>query len=408
VSRAMLVIACGQRVQSMVAGLRTADAPVDAADMEPAKVPSDQNAYVYYSHAAAMLIEEPQDIVEANQRLAKTPPREWSSRDVALLRSYVRRNTAAIAIAKRGAELVAYRSPTEWRKGFGATFEFVPRLRSVERQMMYRARVAIADGRLKDAMADCEVGLRLSAHVGSEPAAILQAVEVAFGAQAVKAVRQVLNEARSPDELAALLNMLQRNPVPSHTRSALVGERAFGLAAYNDIIQGRWKTKPLHPRTQLGMALYPSREETRYLDQTRESIELADQPYYRIRRRAEDLSSRIAKVHANKKLLVADVITFDPIGTYRRSAGSRMETAVLTTATAAKLYRARHGSYPNALAELTPHILKQVPIDEFMGKPLIYKRRGDGFVVYSVGQNLKDDGGVETQDKKQGDVVYVE
>lgn len=63
------------------------------------------------------------------------------------------------------------------------------------------------------------------------------------------------------------------------------------------------------------------------------------------------------------------------------------------TGLACKLFRQANGRYPETLAELVPAFLPQEPVDPFTGKPLVYKTEGDGFIVYSLGSNLKDDGG---------------
>jgi hypothetical protein len=56
----------------------------------------------------------------------------------------------------------------------------------------------------------------------------------------------------------------------------------------------------------------------------------------------------------------------------------------ITRAAASLLaYKSRHGSFPMTLAEA----LKPVPLDPFDGKPLRYRREGDGFVVFSIGRN---------------------
>jgi hypothetical protein len=58
------------------------------------------------------------------------------------------------------------------------------------------------------------------------------------------------------------------------------------------------------------------------------------------------------------------------------------------------VYRKKFGSYPAKLAEL-----KKLPVwklqftDPLSGKDFIYHRKGDGFILYSVGENMKDDGG---------------
>jgi hypothetical protein len=40
-----------------------------------------------------------------------------------------------------------------------------------------------------------------------------------------------------------------------------------------------------------------------------------------------------------------------------------------------------------------------VPTDPFTNKPLFYVRQGEGFLVYSVGLNGKDDGGLKETEK---------
>ena len=75
---------------------------------------------------------------------------------------------------------------------------------------------------------------------------------------------------------------------------------------------------------------------------------------------------------------------------------ARAETArrLTVTAIALKRYHLEHGIYPATLNELVPAFLFAVPIDFMDGKPLRYKLRPDGdFLLYSVGEDGKDDGG---------------
>ena len=62
------------------------------------------------------------------------------------------------------------------------------------------------------------------------------------------------------------------------------------------------------------------------------------------------------------------------------------------------LWKQQHGSYPAVLAEIlsvdgmpgaTPGLIE----DPFTSQPLVYRREGDGFVMYSLGKNMTDDGG---------------
>ncbi|HUT07398.1 MAG TPA: hypothetical protein VMY15_01015 [Candidatus Latescibacteria bacterium] len=63
---------------------------------------------------------------------------------------------------------------------------------------------------------------------------------------------------------------------------------------------------------------------------------------------------------------------------------------------ACRVYKSSTGEYPENLEALVPGLLTEVPVDPFTGKPLVYRREGEGFIVYSLGSNLKDDGGRST------------
>jgi hypothetical protein len=56
-------------------------------------------------------------------------------------------------------------------------------------------------------------------------------------------------------------------------------------------------------------------------------------------------------------------------------------------------YRADNGAFPEDLGKLVPACIKKLPADLFNDKPLVYKRDGQACIVYSVGPNMKDDGG---------------
>ena len=49
--------------------------------------------------------------------------------------------------------------------------------------------------------------------------------------------------------------------------------------------------------------------------------------------------------------------------------------------------------YPDALEQLVPGVLPDVPLDIYSGKSLFYKKVGEGFCLYSVFKNTIDDGG---------------
>ena len=84
-------------------------------------------------------------------------------------------------------------------------------------------------------------------------------------------------------------------------------------------------------------------------------------------------------------------------------------------AIALERYRLAHGGYPESLDALAPQFMEKVPHDVIGGQPLHYRRTSDGqFILYSVGWNERDDGGVvvltkgstPSADIDQGDWVW--
>jgi len=63
---------------------------------------------------------------------------------------------------------------------------------------------------------------------------------------------------------------------------------------------------------------------------------------------------------------------------------------------------------PDSLDVLAPRFIAKLPHDIITGEPLKYRRAGDGYVLYSIGWNEKDDGGVPgpKDDLRQGDWVW--
>ena len=69
--------------------------------------------------------------------------------------------------------------------------------------------------------------------------------------------------------------------------------------------------------------------------------------------------------------------------------------------------RRARGEYPATLAALVPQFIASLPTDLMTDEGLKYQRTDDGrFQLYSVGWNLKDDGGINTKDRMAGDWAW--
>jgi hypothetical protein len=86
---------------------------------------------------------------------------------------------------------------------------------------------------------------------------------------------------------------------------------------------------------------------------------------------------------------------FLPAVTAATNAEDRANTTLELTRLAAALavHRAEHGDYPEKLDELVPRALDKLPVDLYNSSPFSYKREGQGYLLYTLGENGNDDGG---------------
>ena len=98
----------------------------------------------------------------------------------------------------------------------------------------------------------------------------------------------------------------------------------------------------------------------------------------------------------------------------RKFAYAQTSADAAILACALERYRLATGRFPDSLAALTPNYIEKPPHDLITGEPLKYRTENTGFVLYSVGWNTKDDGGIVAMSGKstssidltQGDWVF--
>jgi hypothetical protein len=102
-------------------------------------------------------------------------------------------------------------------------------------------------------------------------------------------------------------------------------------------------------------------------------------------------------------------------GTAGKFAHAQSSVDLARTAIALERCRLAHGEFPESLDALAPQFIEKIPHDIINSQPLHYRRTDDGqFVLYSVGWNETDDGGVvaftkgktPSVDNNKGDWVW--
>jgi hypothetical protein len=86
-------------------------------------------------------------------------------------------------------------------------------------------------------------------------------------------------------------------------------------------------------------------------------------------------------------------------GVHKVKSRSQTETAATQALIALKGFKLKTGRLPQKLDELVPEFLSAVPRDDFDGKPIRYS--AEKKIVYSVGTDLKDDGGFSKEEARK-------
>lgn len=234
---------------------------------------------------------------------------------------------------------------------------------------------------------------------------------------------------RSPQLSAAqcrqfLASLLSLAPLPTAVDACDTGERLFMLDIVQCFARGRgteWslvgasseRTAPLEDADQIDWstvleklnadrdAFVAAYRDTNPITRGKKLADLASR-----RARAQELfqktdSWKNVVLHGSPQergeqfstLLMGDESAIDS-HVHRADVRINARQALIEIRYALELYRLQQGRYPQSVSDLSPEILKAVPLDPDSGKPPIYRPQGPaGFVLYSVGENQKDDGG---------------
>ena len=147
-----------------------------------------------------------------------------------------------------------------------------------------------------------------------------------------------------------------------------------------------WRRLKLHQRA------YSDEDFASYLAIYQSALEIARQPSAQSPSRAEQLM-RSYDTNATSEWGRGQV-TWSKA--FKASLEADARLAALHTSLAVESYRLAHsGKIPAGLPELVPDFLPAVPRDPFDGQPLRFKTLPRGYVIYSIGADGVDDGGLE-------------
>jgi hypothetical protein len=436
-------------VANYVAELKAKGEPMDLAQVIPPPVPPEQNGVPFITNALVELKYE--SIAGSN-----TPPAMRMIAPGKAIVGWQRLNIIGFDATNSwedlGRELAAVKDDLDsfqnltnhsildfnldYQKGFDL---LLPHLASLKRSAQWLSASALYDlhqGNPKNACADVREMLALVKGETDERTLISQLVRIAIAAIGANATWEILQSPNvSDDDLALLQQDWQSLEFIAPIEQSMMFERVENLQEFEQIRKSSEKFNKLWgyfyyaPETPVQENMMPRSMLTprslflRNWDeiQWRWFWSYQDELYglksYQIviaaTRSAEtNKSFQAAQSFTSTKLTqlnqkqysidgLRGIFSANAMNAALRKA-VRIEIAqnVVVTAIALKRYELRHQQLPAALDQLTPDLLKAVPIDCMDGEPLCYRPNMDGtFLLYSVGENGVDDGGNPSLEK---------
>ena len=411
----LMAFLSGGRVGPLIADLKARGEPIRAADVAPPRVPDSRNAAVVYAKAFKLLpkneadrnLRELSDLVSRAGR--RIDPKQWQQ-----ARRTLSQYKNALVLAEKAAARSKCAFPIDWAQGIEVELPHLRKLRMLVELLTAQALIEAHSGRANKALRSINLAVKTAEALRDEPILVSYLARVALLNTTLRRLTDICSQGPiDPEEARRLDATLSRIELVRTGVNALRGERAFGIDLCEQLIQGSFGDRRRAPAgggqpDVLGKIPAPGhavlrtvfrRDQAYYIRAMTDSIDHADLPY-----RTLVVNSRSAPTKRDSPPSYAIVssamlprlgrILYTRDSCVARIAGSRILLALGT-------YRGRFRFYPAALSELPARLDWTPPPDPFTGKDFVYKRQGAGFLLYSIGPNLEDDGGAEPKPSKR-------
>jgi len=273
-----------------------------------------------------------------------------------------------------------------------------------------RASAELQNGETEKAFDDVKLSLRLIDSIRSEPFLISHLVRIAMLQITLQPIYEGLAEHKWSDaQLAELDSELAKLDFLADYKMSMRGEMGLQGGNINYLIHHRRELSDIgfesggSPPPPFVSALIP----TGWFYQNQMNcarmmvefyIPLADVNQQTVSPVADRHTDDALRVETKKTTPynILEKMLFPAFGNaVKKFAYAQSSVDLARVAIALERYRLAHGDYPDSLDALAPQFIEKIPHDVIGGQPLHYRLTDDGqFVLYSVGWNERDDGGV--------------
>jgi hypothetical protein len=395
------------RLQAELAQMDRTDPGWRLQDIEAARaaVSDDENSALTIVAAANSLRNAWTTKDDVIDDLAKQPPeRRLTPQQYAHLTQKLEEAREALEEARRLEHQPQGRFPIVYaRNPENTSLTQEQRAREVSFLLFLDVMARTQEGDIRGAMESCRAAVNCGRSLGDEPLSISQIIRKSLQTAACGTLRRVLAQGEPDDaDLKSLQNMFDEEDGHDYWGIACRGELASDHAILEAVENGDIKiSEDLDGRADWKDRWFPFIREDAvrawhpqlflYAARVRAAGEA---PPASRRSALHQVDLQMAKEPPNPAmaLLASMLMLADRFD--NGHAIFRCSAAAL----AAERYRRAHGDWPQSLDQLVPDYLAAVPTDPFSGNPLLFIRRANGVIVYSVGEDGKDDGGAVDAD----------
>jgi hypothetical protein len=325
-----------------------------------------------------------------------------SDAEIANLRSFLTQQERILGLLREAADRPGYAPRLDLSEGPGLKLPYLSACRRMAQCVRAAADLAVKDGECDRAI-DYWITLRgLARWNESEPLLILQLCSIVIDAYLDASLRESLKIADFSDAQLRRMQALLVAPTnfQERHRRAMTGELVgFGLVMMDELHRGLGGFASVGAPAAGFVKIWLKAEKLAwlsafrdYFEQTRDidfgrqaTVRIPAFPWY------APLGRMLCPAYAGiaKRFLTEE-------------ANRRLMIYVLQL----RRHKLAAGTYPQALSDLAlDGETRKYPLaDPFTGKDFMYRREGDGFVIYSLGENRTDDGG--KLEEAEDDIVY--
>ncbi|MBN1805148.1 MAG: redoxin domain-containing protein [Sedimentisphaerales bacterium] len=341
--------------------------------------PESENAAPYYLKAIKMYNNEPDSLNDESKRWSK----DLTTQERNLLTTWVQNNTSALEQIQLGSQ-----KSYCWFDQKDTTIESNPYLKDIrELFLLLQARIYLQaeSGKINSVISDIITLYKFGIHISNGP----KPLDEKMVGIAIKGI-----------SLRAAFNILDRKILDIKSLKILEDGLKNLTTQYDEPFDIRGEKLLTQEKVN---SEYSNNFYKTHLQKTLEYLDIA------VTKNPWELKND-KTIPGSKTNPWIEILAPAMVGIIEVENRSKIETQALITILSILRYKNDKNVYPATLSNLILEgFLEKLPIDPFSNKPLVYSSNQQGFILYSYGADLDDDGGRHSKwgyGQEGGDQVF--